>query len=136
MTPRAITGLGITCALGTGADAFFRAMNAGPQPIAAREPRPIVSFDPAKYEGRSLPIVEVPEFDPTKFLGDKGLRTLDRLTKLLVVAARLGLHDAGFKKDNAWAQLSGDRVGVCCSNAYGSLEAITELDRVAKLEGR
>jgi 3-oxoacyl-(acyl-carrier-protein) synthase len=44
------------------------------------------------------------------------------------------LHDAGFKKDNQWVALAPDRVGVCCSNAYGSLEAITELDRVAKLE--
>ena len=95
MTPRAITGLGIACALGTGAEAFFRAMNAGPQPIAARGPRALASFDPSKYAGRDLPLVEVPEFDPTKFLGDKGLRTLDRLTKLLVVAARLALHDAG-----------------------------------------
>lgn len=134
MTPRAITGLGIACALGTGAEAFFRAMGAGPARLSERPPAPVTSFDVSKYEGRTLPIVEVPSFDPTKYLGDKGLRTLDRLTKLLVVAARLCLHDAGFKKDNAWAHLSGDRVGVCCSNAYGSLEAITELDRVAKLE--
>jgi 3-oxoacyl-(acyl-carrier-protein) synthase len=44
------------------------------------------------------------------------------------------LHDAGFKKDGVWVALAPERVGVCCSNAYGSLEAITELDRVAKLE--
>ncbi len=134
MTPRAITGLGIACALGVGAEAFFRAMNGAPQRLSQRPPGPIASFDASKYEARTLPIVEVPEFDPTKYLGDKGLRTLDRLTKLLVVTARLCLHDAGFKKDNAWVVASGDRVGVCCSNAYGSLEAITELDRVAKLE--
>ncbi len=73
-------------------------------------------------------------FDPTKYLGDKGLRTLDRLTKLLVVAARFAMHDAGFKKDNQYVQSSPEQVGLCCSNAYGSLEAITELDRVAVLE--
>lgn len=116
MTPRAITGLGIVSnvAIG-GADVFFAAMKKGP----------------AKVGGQR---VELTDFEPTKFLGDKGLRTLDRLTKLLVVAARLCLHDAGLKKDNQWAALSGDRVGVCCSNAYGSLEAIHELDKVAKLE--
>jgi 3-oxoacyl-(acyl-carrier-protein) synthase len=38
------------------------------------------------------------------------------------------------KKDGLWAALAPERVGVCCSNAYGSLEAITELDRVAVLE--
>ena len=92
----------------------------------------IASFDATKYPDAS--IVEVPDFDPTKYLGDKGLRTLDRLTKMLVVAARLAMHDAGFKKDGAYVSSSPERVGVCCSNAYGSLEAITELDRVAKLE--
>ncbi len=129
MKPRAITGLGIASALGTGADANLTALN-GPQPSGERPP--IASFDASSYE--DPPIVEVPGFDPTKYLGDKGLRTLDRLTKLLVVAARLALHHAGLKKDNQWAVLSPERVGVCCSNAYGSLEAITELDRVAVLE--
>ena len=57
-----------------------------------------------------------------------------RVTKLLVVAARICLHDAGFKKDGAWTALGPESVGLCCSNAYGSLEAITELDRVAVLE--
>jgi 3-oxoacyl-[acyl-carrier-protein] synthase II len=134
MKPRAITGLGIASAFGTGADAFFSAMRMPPKRLSQRPPAPITSFDAARYEGRALPIVEVPSFDPTKYLGDKGLRTLDRLTKLLVVAARLCLHDAGLKKDGQWVSLSPERVGVCCSNAYGSLEAITELDRVAKLE--
>lgn len=131
MTPRYVTGLGIACALGTGTETFFRGL-AGAKRLSGLPPSAITSFDVSKYpEAR---IVEVPDFDPTKYLGDKGLRTLDRLTKLLVVAARLCLHDAGFKKDNQWVALSPERVGVCCSNAYGSLEAITELDRVAQLE--
>src|SRR5688500_14439257 len=122
MNPRVITGLGIVSNVATGGSgAFFSAMKSGPARVDA-------------------PRVELTEFDPTKFLGDKGLRTLDRLTKLLIVAARLCLHDAGLKKDNQWAEspgsgpFAGERVGVCCSNAYGSLEAIHELDKVAKLE--
>jgi 3-oxoacyl-(acyl-carrier-protein) synthase len=141
MRPRAITGMGVASALGVGgAQAFFDAMKARPSRASERPPAAIASFDASKYD-RPLPIVEVPGFDPTKYLGDKGLRTLDRLTKLLVVVARICLHDAGFKKDNAWVpppaglgEGSSGLVGVCCSNAYGSLEAITELDRVAKLE--
>ena len=74
-------------------------------------------------------------FDAAKYLGDKGLRSLDRLTKLLVVAARLALHDCGLKKDGAVRPLlAGARRDSVVSNAYGSLEAITELDRVALLE--
>jgi 3-oxoacyl-[acyl-carrier-protein] synthase II len=131
MTPRHVTGLGIACALGTGAEAFFRGL-ADAKRLSALPPSAIASFDVSKYPDAR--IVEVPDFDATKYLGDKGLRTLDRLTKLLVVAARLCLHDAGFKKDNQWVALAPEQVGVVCSNAYGSLEAITELDRVAKLE--
>lgn len=131
MTPRLVTGLGIACALGTGTEAFFGGL-ASAKRLSALPPSAITSFDVSKYPDAR--IVEVPEFDATKYLGDKGLRTLDRLTKLLVVAARLCLHDAGIKKDNLWVALAPERVGVVCSNAYGSLEAITELDRVAKLE--
>ncbi|MBX3264510.1 MAG: hypothetical protein KIS78_26595 [Labilithrix sp.] len=130
MKPRAITGLGVASALGTGA---YETLGGLADAARADAPRPAVaSFDASAYG--DPPIVEVPGFDPTKHLGDKGLRTLDRLTKLLVVAARLSLHDAGLKKDGQWAALAPERVGVCCSNAYGSLEAITELDRVAVLE--
>ncbi|MBX3189919.1 MAG: hypothetical protein KF819_23030 [Labilithrix sp.] len=131
MTPRIVTGLGITSAFGTGAAAFFDGLGKATR-LASRPRGPVASFDGSLYpEAR---VVEVPEFDATKYLGDKGLRTLDRLTKLLVVAARLCLHEAGYKRDGQWVALAPERVGVCCSNAYGSLEAITELDRVAKLE--
>ena len=131
MTPRLVTGLGIACALGTGTETFFRGL-AEAKRLSALPPSAITSFDVSTYPDAR--IVEVPGFDATKYLGDKGLRTLDRLTKLLVVAARLCLHDAAIKKDNVWVSLAPERVGVCCSNAYGSLESITELDRVAKLE--
>ena len=128
---RAITGLGIVSSVGIGSDAFYEAMRA-PTRVTERPRLPILSFDAAAYE--SPRITEVPSFDATKFLGDKGLRTLDRMTKLFVVAARLCLHDAGFKKENQWVSSGPERVGLCCSNAYGSLEAISELDRVAQLE--
>jgi 3-oxoacyl-(acyl-carrier-protein) synthase len=131
MTPKAITGLGIVSCVGTGREAFFEAMRAPARLADAPRPK-LESFDGSKYE--NVAAVEVPGFDPTKYLGDKGLRTLDRLTKLLIVAGRLAMHDCGLKKDNAYVQSTPERVGIVCSNAYGSLEAITELDRVAKLE--
>jgi 3-oxoacyl-[acyl-carrier-protein] synthase II len=116
VNPRAITGLGVVSPIGIGRKAFFDALAAGTRPTSK--------------DGQ----LEVPDFDATKYLGDKGLRALDRLTKLLVVAARLALHDAGLKRDGAWVALSPEQVGIVVSNAYGSLEAITELDRVATLE--
>lgn len=128
MKPQAITGLGIDCALGIGRDVFFGALSSDVKADIGT----VSTFDTANYPDARL--AEVPNFDPTKFLGEKGLRTLDRLTKLSVVAARLALHDAGIKKDGAYTAFSPERVGFCASNAYGSLEAITELDRVAQLE--
>jgi 3-oxoacyl-(acyl-carrier-protein) synthase len=137
MKPRAITGYSVLSALGVGRETFERALR-DPEAVATSA---ITTFDPSPYFAQGVPhVAEVPDFDPTQFLGDKGLRTLDRLTKLMVVSARLALGDAGLKKtgnDGAWGFAEGvdpTRVGVVCSNAYGSLEAITELDRVAKLE--
>lgn len=122
MTPVAVTGVGLASAFGTGDLGTLR----GPLPSQTG----IKSFQAPE----GAPILEVPDFDPTKTLGDKGLRSLDRLTKLLLVAARLALQDAGLKDAGAWKALAAERVGVCTSNAYGSLEAIAELDRVAVVE--
>lgn len=131
MTPRAITGIGVCSTIGVGREDFFRALGEA-KPLSEQPPLPVESFDGAKYPEAA--VAEVRDFDPTRFLGDKGLRSLDRLTKLLVVATRLCTHDAGFKRDGQFVQSSAARVGIVCSNAYGSLEAITELDRVAVLE--
>lgn len=135
MIPQAITGYGIVSAVGIGREAFEAALTLG-APMSARGPLAIATFDATKYPAGNAEdlIAEVQSFDPTKFLGDKGLRSLDRLTKLMVVATRMALHDSGLKVDNKFVASTPDRVGVCSSNAYGSLETITELDRVAKLE--
>jgi 3-oxoacyl-[acyl-carrier-protein] synthase II len=133
VTPRAITGLGVASALGVGREAFFASYDGGIPPC--EQNRPVETFDASPYPGAR--VAEVLDFDATRHLGDKGLRSLDRLAKLLVVASRLALHDAGLKREGTWtpaARAWPDRVGVVVSNAYGSLEAITELDRVAVLE--
>ncbi len=122
-------------ALGIGREPFFRSMmDEGGliRRVAGSLRDPITSFDASAYADAM--VTEVQGFDASRYLGEKGLRTLDRLTKLLLVAARLAMHDGGLKKDGLFVQSSPQRVGVVCSNAYGSLEAITELDRVAVLE--
>jgi 3-oxoacyl-(acyl-carrier-protein) synthase len=122
-------------ALGIGREPFLRTL-ADHEGLKTRIGRsscdPITSFDASAYV--DAVVTEVPDFDPSRYLGEKGLRTLDRLTKLLLVAAKLAMHDGGLKKDGLFVQSSPERVGVVCSNAYGSLEAIAELDRVAVLE--
>jgi 3-oxoacyl-[acyl-carrier-protein] synthase II len=140
LRPRVVTGIGVASALGVGRAPFFEAMRAGTPPnVDGGSPE---TFDASKYaQGvAGVRIAEVRGFDATKYLGDKGLRSLDLLTKLLVVASRLALHDARLKKDGVWPTQDPrekpwpDRVGLVVSNAYGSLEAISELHRVALLE--
>jgi len=79
-------------------------------------------------------VAEVWDWDPAEWLGAKGHRTYDRLTKFLIVAAGPALAHAGVKKDREFLALGPDRVGICSATAYGSLDAITELNRVAELE--
>ena len=127
----AVTGLSVLSSAGMGKEAFFAALAKGDATVPT--PRAdIKSFDASAYDAPN--IVEVRVFDPTVLLGDKGLRTLDRITKLLIVAARMCLQDAGLKANGEWKKSEATKVGFVCSNAYGSLEAITELDRVALLE--
>lgn len=133
MIPRAITGIGVASSLGIGRAAFFEGLRAG-----VRRTAPPETFDGSSYPDTN--VAEVLRFDAAAHLGDKGLRSLDRLSKLMVVAARLALHDCGLKEGGDWvapgegALPYPERVGLVVSNAFGSLEAITELHRVALLE--
>lgn len=130
MNTLAITGLGVVTPQGTGREAFFSAMRAGLAAGAAFGPPTI--FDATHYPGAC--VAEVRDFDPAAWVGDKGLRTLDRLTKLFLVASRGAIEDAGIKHKGDYVAYSGPRVGICGSTAYGSLEAMMELNRVAVLE--
>lgn len=130
MKPLAITGLGVVSPLGVGREAFVAALG---DPEAARERA--FGRVPTIFEGVPQGVVaEVWDFDPKAHLGEKGHRNFDRLTKFLIVAAKCALEDAGLKRDGELVGISADRVGVCAATAYGSLDAITELNRVAELE--
>jgi len=132
MLPLAITGLGIVSPFGIGRAQFFSAMS-DPEAAEARAfsgPHKVLS-DPRFARAR---LAEVPDFDAALYLGDKGLRNLDRATKMLVVAAKHALEDAGLKRDGAFTSVVPERIGICAATAYGSLDSITEINRVAELE--
>ncbi|MFW5924949.1 MAG: beta-ketoacyl synthase N-terminal-like domain-containing protein [Myxococcota bacterium] len=128
----AITGLGIVSPQGVGRPAFMGALR---DPEAAR--RRAFGRTPTVFEGATVPqgrVAEVWDFDPAEWLGPKGHRNFDRLTKFLIVAAKHALQDAGLERDGERVGVPGERIGVCAATAYGSLDAITELNRVAELE--
>ncbi|HEX6242997.1 MAG TPA: beta-ketoacyl synthase N-terminal-like domain-containing protein, partial [Polyangiales bacterium] len=43
-------------------------------------------------------------------------------------------EDAGLKRAGAFTRYPAERVGICAATAYGSLDSITEINRVAELE--
>jgi 3-oxoacyl-[acyl-carrier-protein] synthase II len=132
MLPLAITGYGVVSPIGVGRSAFARALR---DPEAARR----AAFGGARsvlsdQRFSSAHVAEVSDFDAAQFLGDKGLRNFDRLTRMLIVAAKHALEDAGLKREGAFSQYAPERIGICAATAYGSLDSITEINRVAELE--
>ncbi len=125
----AITGFGVVSSLGVGRAAWEAAVAEGD--LRAK------SLGRATAAPGDLPVAEVWDWEPKVHLGPKGHRSLDRLTKFLVTAGKYALEDAGLKAEGAFLAeetVGPTDVGVCSATAYGSLDAITELNRVAELE--
>lgn len=131
MFPLAITGASAITPLGIGKESCLNALNRGVNGFA-------VSTEALSQEGphkKEIQVGEIKGFDANAFLGDKGHRNLDRLTKHLIATAKMTLQDAGIKDtEGNFLALDPESIGVCSSTAYGSLDSITELNLVAELE--
>lgn len=119
-----ITGLGIVSPIGIGKDAFFNSLANSVSGI-----KPVSLFDTASFKVKSAG--EASNFKPEDILGPKGLRTLDRSTKLVNAATKLAL-------DNAQLVISEEntrKVGVSIGNTLGSINSICDFDKEALTEG-
>lgn len=125
----ALTGYGIVSTHGVGRSAWQDALCADSDLAAA-------AFSPSSKVAPGRRVAEIWNWNAAKHLGAKGHRTFDRLTKFLIAAAKGALIDAGLKRDGEFLldNLGTYDVGVCSATAYGSLDAIAELNRVAELE--
>jgi 3-oxoacyl-[acyl-carrier-protein] synthase II len=119
-----ITGVGVVASNGIGKDAFWSALEKNESGI-----KEVSLFDTSTM--RSKLAGEIKDFDAKVYLGEKGLRLLDRSTKLVNVAAKLALEDAKFTvtKENT------DDVGVVLGTTLGSVWSISEFDKTALREG-
>ncbi len=132
MEPIAITGVGLVSPIATGWDAWCAAL-ANSKPAAERAFQGAsVALSNEKFPDACTS--EVRDFDATTFLGEKGLRNFDRMTKFMIVAAKHALEDAGLKSGGEFTHARAEQVGIVSATAYGSLDAITELNLVAELE--
>ena len=130
----AITSLGVVSPFGVGRAAWDAAL-ADP----AQAPELAFRSSSEVLDRRALPgarTAEVWGFEPSDHLGKRGHRTFDRLTKFLITAAKDALIEAGVKTpEGAFLGAPGpERIGICSATAYGSLDAITELNLIAELE--
>jgi 3-oxoacyl-[acyl-carrier-protein] synthase II len=126
----AITGVGLVSPIGVGFDAFRDALSQPFPPAGGAFRRESGVLSPEKIPDPLA--AEVRDFDPTPFLGSKGLRNHDRLTLFLLVAAKQALEDAALKQAGVHAAYGAERIGVCSATAYGSLESINELVTLAE----
>jgi 3-oxoacyl-[acyl-carrier-protein] synthase II len=106
------TGLGVVSPIGVGRAAFWAGLREGRPGL-----RPVTLFDTAKLHSHLAG--EVPDFDPEPILGKKGLRLLDRTTRLALAAAALALDDAGLAPSPAGAE----RAGVVLATTVGSAQS-------------
>lgn len=118
-----VTGIGVFSPVGIGRDQYWGGLSRGETGFAQ-----ISLFDTSQL---NVHIAGEVAFDPVQFLGKKGLRTLDRSTRLINSAAMLAIEDAGL-------QITGDnthRIGVSAGTTFGSLHSISQFDRVGLVEG-
>lgn len=119
-----ITGIGVLSSIGQGKDAYWEALRRG-----ATGFRPITLFDTAPFRVKNGG--EIADFDALAYLGKKGLRDLDRSTRLVCSAAKLALDDSGLIVSDD----SSRSIGVAVGTTFGSLHSIAQFDRSGLIEG-
>lgn len=107
-----VTGAGVISPIGAGMEAFGQALYNGDAGVRSS----------ARFEGR--PVAEISDFDPAPWLGNKGVRVLDRGARLLCVAAQMALGG-----------IEGPEIGLVCGTMFGSMHSIVEFDWTGVTEG-
>lgn len=118
-----ITGMGVLSPIGVGRENFWEALTMGKSGF-----REITLFDTSPFR---VHIGGEVDFDPVEFLGKKGLRDLDRSTRLVCSAARLAIDDSRLVIDEDTTHSTGVSIG----STFGSLHSISQFDRTGLIEG-
>src|SRR6266508_3394717 len=120
----AITGIGVLSPIGIGREAYWEGLFQGKTGF-----RPVTLFDTSPF--RVHVAGEITDFDALLFLGKKGLRDLDRSTRLICSAAKLAIDDSRIEitEDTTHS------MGVSIGTTFGSLHSISQFDRSGLIEG-
>jgi 3-oxoacyl-[acyl-carrier-protein] synthase II len=118
------TGIGVIAPNGIGKEQFWNALKEGRSGI-----KPISRFDTNGFKCKLGG--EVSNFNPTLFLGSKGLKSLDRSARLLCSAAKLAIEDAKLTINYK----NTDDIGVCTGTTFSSLWNFAEFIKETIKEG-
>ncbi len=119
-----ITGIGVLSPIAIGREAFWAGLFQGKTGV-----HPVTLFDTSPF--RVNIAGEITDFDALSFLGKKGLRDLDRSTRLICSAAKLAIDDSRIEitEDTTHS------MGVSIGTTFGSLHSISQFDRSGLIEG-
>ncbi|HTM48627.1 MAG TPA: beta-ketoacyl-[acyl-carrier-protein] synthase family protein [Bryobacteraceae bacterium] len=116
-----VTGAGVIASIGAGVEEFERNLFAGCSGVG-----------PSPLMGGNAVAAEVRNFNPQPWLGNKGIRVLDRSARLLSVAAHMALGSTGLSQQEG----DGDPdLGLVCGTMFGSVHSITSFDWSGITEG-
>lgn len=118
-----VTGIGIISPIGIGREGFWQGLQNGASGIGT-----VTLFDVEGY--RCKKAGEVHDFDPKRYLGQKGIRHFDRTSLLITSAATLALEDSHL--DGSYAE---EDLGIVLGSTFGSIDSITTFDLEALREG-
>jgi len=120
-----ITGLGVIAPNGIGKEQYWDALKEGRSGI-----KPISRFETNEFKCRMAGEISS-DFNPANYLGLKGLRGLERTSRLLCSAAKMAIDDAGLKIDYK----NTDDIGVCTGTTLSNLWNFAEFERGAIVDG-
>lgn len=120
-----ITGVSVISPLGADKDTFWRNLTNGVSGI-----KPITLFDVSKFNSKQAG--EISDFDAKIYLGQKGIRHIDRTSLLVSSGTVLAIKDANLENNNVY---SGDELGIVVGSTYGSIDSISSFDFQSLREG-
>jgi 3-oxoacyl-[acyl-carrier-protein] synthase II len=113
-----VTGAGVISAIGAGTEEFAKALYAGQSGIGLH-PLPGLDGEPP------VRVAEIRNFSPEPWLGNKGIRVLDRSARLLCVATQMALSSSGLQTSGGE---NDQNLGLICGTMFGSVRSITSFD--------
>ena len=117
-----VTGAGVISSIGAGVEEFEKNLFGG-----------CTGVGPSPLMGQGAIAAEVRGFNPQQWLGNKGIRVLDRSARLLSVAAQMALAATGLRQPESG---EGDpNLGLVCGTMFGSVHSITSFDWSGLVDG-